>query len=121
MLAYGGLMSSDIEDQKKRDRIKFAERLKQVRLKRELNQQELGKLSGMEQSAIAHFEGARRAPSFANVRSLAKALNISSDFLLGRSDELEGATTAFRGESKLSQDDRAWIQRLIDDRISNKE
>jgi len=114
-------MSSDVEDRKKRDRKKFAERLKKARLKRDLNQQELGNLTGLEQSAIAHFEGARRAPSFANVRSLAKALNISSDFLLGRSNEMEGATTAFRGESKLSQSDREWIQRLIDDRISNKE
>jgi|GEM_PF-2704917 len=114
-------MSSDAEDRKKRDRKKFAERLKKARLKRDLNQQELGKLTGLEQSAIAHFEGARRAPSFANVRALAKALSISSDFLLGRSNEMEGATTAFRGESKLSQSDRDWIQRLIDDRISNKE
>ena len=71
-------------------------------------------------SAIAHFEGNRRKPSFANVRTLAKALNVSSDFLLGRSASMEGATTAFRGEAQLSDDDRDFIQQMIDLRVQSK-
>lgn len=98
----------------------FFYRLKEARKKRGLNQTELAKIAKMDPSAIGHFEGDRRKPSFANVRVLAKALNVSSDYLLGRSESLKGATTAFRGEENLSSDDRNWIQMLIDTKISDK-
>lgn len=95
----------------------FAIRLRKAREARGLSQSELARKAGMVPSAIAHFEGDRRKPSFANARELAKALNVSSDFLLGRSPSLEGATTAFRGEERLSSEDREWIQNLIDARV----
>lgn len=96
----------------------FSDRLREARKTRDLNQTELARIVKMDPSAIGHFEGNRRKPSFANVRALAKALNVSSDFLLGRSKSLEGATTAFRGEENLSNDDREWIQMLIDTKNS---
>lgn len=98
----------------------FSHRLKQARIARGLNQTELAKKANMDPSAIGHFEGGRRKPSFANVRTLAKVLDVSSDYLLGRSESLEGATTAFRGEEHLSSDDREWIQMLIDTKVSDK-
>lgn len=81
---------------------------------RQLNQAELGKLAGLQPAAIGHFEAGRRKPSFANIRSLARALNVSSDFLLGRSASLEGSTTAFRGEENLTHANRESIQMMID-------
>jgi len=96
---------------------KFAIRLKTARDMRELSQTALAKKAGLDPSAIGHFESDRRKPSFANVRVLAKALDVSADYLLGRSESLEGATTAFRDEDKLSSDDREWIQRLIDSKV----
>jgi len=92
----------------------FAIRLKFAREKRNLNQTELAKLASLQPAAIGHFEKNRRKPSFANVRALAKALNISSDYLLGRSASIAGATTAFRGEENLSNADRDHIQMMID-------
>lgn len=92
----------------------FGERLVEAREKRGLSQAELARLAGLQPAAIGHFERERRKPSFANVRALAKALNISSDYLLGRSSAMEGATTAFRGEENLSHHDREHIQMMID-------
>lgn len=92
----------------------FAERLIEARMLRGLNQTELGSLTGLQPAAIGHFEKNRRKPSFANVRALAKALNVSSDYLLGRASGIEGATTAFRGEENLSNADRDHIQMMID-------
>lgn len=92
----------------------FANRLKIAREKRELNQTELAKLTGLQPAAIGHFEKGRRKPSFGNVRILAKALSVSSDFLLGRSPDFDAATTAFRGEANLSNADREHIQMMID-------
>lgn len=92
----------------------FGERLIVAREARRLTQTELAQRAGLQPAAIGHFERNRRKPSFANVRALAKALNVSSDYLLGRSPDMEGATTAFRGEEQLSDADREHIQMMID-------
>ena len=92
----------------------FADRLRRARKARNLNQTELAKDTGLQPAAIGHFEANRRKPSFANIRALAKALNISSDYLLGRAASMEGATTAFRNEENLSDADRQSIQMMID-------
>lgn len=96
------------------DENNFGERLRAARDARSLNQTELAKLANLQPAAIGHFEKNRRKPSFANVRALAKALNVSSDFLLGRTASMTGATTAFRNEENLSVSDRESIQLMID-------
>ena len=93
---------------------KFAERLIRAREARELSQTELARAAGLQPAAVGHFENNRRKPSFANIRSLAKALQVSSDYLLGRSPDFEVATTAFRGEENLSKADLDHIQMMID-------
>lgn len=108
-------MSSDAETEGV-----FAVRLREARLARGLSQSELARKIGMQPSAVAHFEGNRRKPSFANVRSIAKALEVSSDFLLGRAPSLSGATTAFRREELLTAEDRDFIQSIIDMRTSKR-
>lgn len=92
----------------------FGTRLVQAREARGLSQSELARLAKLQPAAIGHFERDRRKPSFANVRALARALSVSSDYLLGRADTIEGATTAFRGEENLSHHDREHIQMMID-------
>ena len=94
----------------------FAARLKKQRENRELTQSDLARLAGLQPSAIAHFEAGRRKPSFDNVRSLAKALAISADYLLGS----DTPATAFRHENKLSTRDRDVIQQMIDSMTSGK-
>lgn len=98
--------------------IKFSQRLKQIREGREMTQQELADKTGMMQSAIAHFEGDRRKPSFQNIRILAQALGVSIDRLMGTS---ERGVTAFRNEEKLSEKDREYIQDFIDVMVKKKE
>ena len=92
----------------------FGARLIEARERRGLNQTELGKLANLQPAAIGHFERNRRKPSFANIRALSKALDVTADYLLGRSPSMEGASTAFRGQENLSKDDREYIQMTID-------
>lgn len=103
-----------------KDAKEFAGRLKVAREARELSQALLAEKSNLAPSAIAHFEGARRKPSFANIRALSQALEISSDYLLGRSSKMKGETTVFRGEEKLSSEDRDWIQSFIDSKTNQE-
>ena len=99
----------------------FAKRLTEIRELRELNQSELARKAKLQPSAIAHFEGKRRKPSFSNILALANALGVSSDYLMGNADNIEGATTAFRNEEKLTDVDRDFIQSIIDARTQKTE
>lgn len=94
----------------------FASRLRHIREQRGMSQSELAREAGMQPSAIAHFEAGRRKPSFDNVRSLAKALKVTGDYLLGT----KATTTAFRDEDKLTSKDRVFIQNIIDTMINGK-
>ena len=87
----------------------FKERLRAARELRKLSQPELAKLVGMPPSSISHFEGGGRKPSFDNLQRLATALEVTTDYLLGRVDEPGMALSAdplFRDLSKLTASDR---------------
>jgi len=71
----------------------FPERLRTAREFRELSQGELGLRAGLQASAVSHFETGTRKPSFDNLKRLADALRVSTDYLLGRATEMQ-ATVA---------------------------
>jgi len=64
----------------------FASRLQSARQLRGLSQSELASKSGLQPSAVSHFENGRRSPSFDNLKSLSNALDVTTDYLLGRVD-----------------------------------
>ena len=66
----------------------FAERLRYAREGlRGLSQGDLAKKTGLQPAAISHFETGGRKASFNNLRKLAAALDVTIDYLLGRSDD----------------------------------
>lgn len=94
----------------------FAARLRESREMRKLSQAELATRAKLQASAVSHFETGTRRPSFDNLRRLADALGVSTDYLLGRSDSLTGAATTdvlYRDISRLSSDDREVAASLI--------
>jgi transcriptional regulator with XRE-family HTH domain len=62
----------------------FASILTSIRLGRGLSQAELAAATGLNPTAINHFEKGRRTPHIRNLVLLADALNTSADVLLGR-------------------------------------
>jgi transcriptional regulator with XRE-family HTH domain len=85
------------------------ERLKAARDLRGWNQAQLATAAKLPPSSIAHFESGSRKPSFENLGRLANALDVTTDFLLGRVDHHEVARDAdplFRDAAKLSGNDR---------------
>ena len=94
----------------------FAERLREVRGIRSLDQAELARRANMPATSISHFEAGSRKPSFENLRRLANALNVTSDYLLGRVDEPEayaGTDQLYRDVQKLSARDREMAERFL--------
>jgi transcriptional regulator with XRE-family HTH domain len=105
----------------------FPERLKKARELRGLGQPDVAKRSGIQSSAISHFETGNRKPSFDNLRRLAQALDVTTDFLMGRTDEIGGTATAdrlYRNIQQLQTGDREFIEDWIKskaDRARDKE
>ncbi len=95
----------------------FSERLKSARELRDLTQSELAKRSGLQASAISHFETRARKPSFDNLKRLADALDVTTDFLLGRVDDphaLGAADTLHRHIDQLSADDKELAEDMLE-------
>ena len=64
----------------------FKERLKELRLERNLSQQALGKIVNMSKMAISHWENGHSEPSIAQLIRLAELFEVSVDFLVGKID-----------------------------------
>ena len=95
----------------------FSERLRLAREHRGFNQSDLAKRAGLQASAISHFETGTRKPSFDNLRRLADALDVTTDYLLGRVKdftELAGADRLHRHYNHLSSDDREVAEKLME-------
>lgn len=72
----------------------YAERLKSLRLENELTQSELAKNANLATSCIAMIELGKREPSANTLINLAKALNVTSDYLLGLEDDFGQKVTS---------------------------
>ncbi|MCP4138512.1 MAG: helix-turn-helix transcriptional regulator [bacterium] len=64
----------------------FGERLRETRKSRDLSQKELAEASGISRRMIGHYETLAKRPSISKVQKLAEALNVSLDYLLGKSE-----------------------------------
>jgi transcriptional regulator with XRE-family HTH domain len=102
----------------------FPKRLREVREKRQLTQADLAKKARLQPTAISHFERGIRTPSYNNFRRLTDALNVSADYLMGRS-ELESmvgphADKLFRGMEKLSEENLAAMEMMKEALLKKK-
>lgn len=87
----------------------FQERLKAARDLRGLSQSDLAGLAKMPPSSIAHFETGSRKPSFDTLRKVANALEVTTDYLLGRTDDpalAQSGDPLYRDVGKLTTRDR---------------
>ena len=64
----------------------YVERIKQLREEDGLTQTQLAEATGFSQSAIAYWERGERTPSVEVIIKLAKFFGVSTDYLLGLSD-----------------------------------
>ena len=75
---------------------KFSARLRDLRLKNNLRQEQVAKLVGVNPNAISTYENDTRQPSFEILIRLANLYRVTTDYLLGRTDtrscDLSGLT-----------------------------
>jgi transcriptional regulator with XRE-family HTH domain len=83
---------------------------------RKWSQSQLAERANMPPSSIAHFETGNRKPSFDTLRRLANALDVTTDYLLGRVDDpalAEAGDPLYRDMGKLTADDRDTARLFI--------
>jgi transcriptional regulator, cro/CI family len=62
----------------------FSERLKELRLEKDLSQKEVADLVHVNRVTYTNWERGKREPSFENLVKLADLLDVSLDWLFGR-------------------------------------
>ena len=104
----------------------FGNRLRAARKERKLEQQQLAEKAGLPPSSISHFEKGARKPSFDNLRNLARSLDVTTDYLLGRVDTMdcvEGAQRLHRHLGNLTESEvntvEGFIQMLKDGKLES--
>lgn len=68
-------------------RNKFPQRLRQLRKEKGITQEALGQYLHYNHTAVANYESGRNQPSFDDLLKLADYFDVSTDFLLGRSEK----------------------------------
>jgi transcriptional regulator with XRE-family HTH domain len=102
-----------------RKRAEFPQRLAKARERRGWSQAELAEKAGFQPSAISRFETGAAKPSFENLRRLARALRVPTDFLLGLVDEptvaAQPSDALYRKLEELTDEQRAFAEKFIED------
>ncbi|MDI6872566.1 MAG: helix-turn-helix transcriptional regulator [Bacillota bacterium] len=103
------------------------QRLKALREARKLSRQELATAVGLTYWALAKYEGDERVPDPATLVRIADHFGVTTDYLLGRTDqelpdrvmesagypESEDLQILFRDLKELSENDRQQIARIV--------
>ena len=66
--------------------MEFKEKIKELRLSKNLSQMQLSQKTGLSQSAIAKWELGKTEPTASAIITLAKFFNETTDYLLGLED-----------------------------------
>lgn len=93
----------------------FCTRLKEIRTQRKMTQQEIADKTGIPSTSISHIEAGSRKPSLENFYKLVVVLNVSSDYLLGRTDQYSdlGTDPIAKSIQELPESERAMIEKFI--------
>lgn len=67
----------------------FGQKLKTLRKRKNMSQKEFGKFFGLAESTISMYERDERRPDFDLLNKFADFFEVSTDYLLGRTDASE--------------------------------
>lgn len=67
----------------------FANRVRALRINKNIKQSELGKIVGLTYTAISDIERGRRTTTIEKLDALADYFEVSADYLMGRTDNSE--------------------------------
>lgn len=81
----------------------FGERLRQIRMDRDLSQQDLAEILGTSKQVISRYETNQRSPKVTVASAYAERLGVSLDFLMGIDANIETAPSNAELEGAIDQ------------------
>ena len=108
----------------------FSERLKSLRIQHNLTQKQIAEFLGTSQPSYQNWEKGTRKPSRNTIQKIADFFNVSTDYLLGKTDipdldlevDIDNAidnSVAYDG-TPITDNDREIIKNFLKDYFSNK-
>ena len=91
----------------------IAERIAEARRVRGMSQGEVARIARLPPSAMSHYERNERKPSADNLKSLALALNVSSDYLLGLANAPHPLADSWLGLDMLTREQMRTLQNVV--------
>lgn len=92
----------------------FAERIKKLRKEAGITQAELGNICGLSKGTVAMWEVGQREVTFDTLRKLADYFGVTSDYLLGFSDEMSQVSHDIELEDYMLGPDPAKMKQAMD-------
>ena len=96
----------------------FADRIAAIRKSMKISQEKLGELVDVSQRTVAFWESGERTPSHSRIADLADRLDVSVDYLLGRTDEKNNKKQPAVQNSELLDDIISRVQALPEPALS---
>ena len=114
----------------RKEKTMFSERLKSLRIQHNLTQKQIAEFLGTSQPSYQNWEKGTRKPSRNTIQKLADFFNVSTDYLLGKTDfpdldleiDIDNAidnSVAYDG-TPITDNDREIIKNFLKDYFSNK-
>ncbi len=95
----------------------FPRRLRAAREMRKLSQVDLAVRARLQQAAVSLYESGARRPSLRNLKGLAEALEVTTDYLVGRSESPAPLPSPdeplFKDFERLTTADRELARQLV--------
>ncbi len=66
----------------------YSEKIKNARLSKKLNQEEVAKALGITRGCYAHYEQGVREPSLDLLKKICTLLDVSADYIVGLTDDI---------------------------------
>lgn len=98
----------------------FPQRLKELRIKYGYTQSQLGKKINLDGSAIHKYEKGLREPTITALTQLANLFNVTIDYLLGNSDDIDNEFIAIYETYKGIDDEDKEVLKAMFEAIKKK-
>ncbi|EDS77586.1 helix-turn-helix domain protein [Clostridium botulinum C str. Eklund] len=96
----------------------LGERIKMLRLEKNLTQSELAKIAGISRVAIGNYERGTRIPNIDILLNISKALGVTINNLLEFDVKLDnGGTASYSFKNRISDIDKLEVESLSDDEL----
>lgn len=99
--------------------MKIGEKILMLREEKDMKQKELAELVGITEATLSRYENGKREPKSEIVSRIAKVLNVSTDYLLGRTSEQKPPEEEFKPQ--LTKKDKLVIEKEAQQMIDNLE